>query len=395
MPLRAYKTEIAVNNTQNTLLLQHLGCARWAFNWALAKKKEAFDVKTKLPNAIELHRKLNQLKKTEFPWFYHSSKSSPQNALRDCDKAFANFFTRCKKKTKGKKGFPKFKSKKNEKQSFRLEGAISVESNNIKLPRICRIRLKESDYLPADAKILSATISKRGGRWFVALQIKAAELEPSTPTTDVLGVDLGIKTLATCSDGTSFENPKPLKKRLKALKRKSRQLSKTKKGSKNREKAKRNLATLHYKISNIRRDCLHKITSSIVQKTNVIVLEDLKVGNMLKNHHLAQAISDVGLAEFRRQIEYKAKWHGRTVVFAPTFFPSSKLDHKSKKVNPDLKLSDRIIFHEDGTQTDRDFNAAITYREFLGNLRFWRREFTKLGNKFGQPVNERRIQQKI
>jgi putative transposase len=362
--LRAYKTEIDVNNKQKTLLLQHLGCARKAFNWALNKKKEAFDTKTKIPNAIELHRELNQLKKIEFPWFYQSSKSAPQNALRDCDKAFANFFTRCKKKVKGKKGFPKFKSRKNPKQSFRLDGTIRVEANHIQLPRIGKIRLKETDYLPADQKILSATISRQANRWFVSIQVESPEREAKPANREALGIDLGIKTLATCSDGTTFENPKALRKNLKKLKRKQRQLSRKKKGSNNREKAKHNLAKLHYRIANIRRDCLHKITSSIVQKANVIVLEDLKIGNMLKNHHLAQAISDVGMSEFRRQIEYKAKWAGRTVVLAPTFFPSSKLDHKSGKVNRELKLSDRVIHHDDGSKTDRDLNAAINLENY-------------------------------
>lgn len=221
MPLRAYKTEIVVNNVQNTLLLQHLGCARWAFNWALSKKKEAFEAKSRLPNAIELHRELNQLKKTEFPWFYQSSKSAPQNALRDCDKAFVNFFTRCKKKVKGKKGFPKFKSKKNPKQSFRLDGAIAIEKDSIKLPRIGKLKLKEPDYLPSGATPLSATISKHAGRWFVSIQIKE-EIKPYPANENIVGVDLGIKTLATCSDGTTYKNPKALKKNLKKLKKEAK-----------------------------------------------------------------------------------------------------------------------------------------------------------------------------
>lgn len=131
MILRAYKTEISVNNKQNSLLLQHLGCARFAYNWALNIKKEAFDKKEKIPNAIELHRKLNELKKTDYPWFYESSKSSPQNSLRDCDKAFQNFFTRCKKKVKGKKGFPKFKSKRT--RNNRLDWMARFRSNLIVL----------------------------------------------------------------------------------------------------------------------------------------------------------------------------------------------------------------------------------------------------------------------
>jgi putative transposase len=364
MILRAYKTEISVNNKRQTLLLQHIGCARWAFNWALSKKKESFDKKEKIPNAIELHRELNKLKQSEVPWMYNSSKTSPQNALRDCDKAFQNFFTRCKKKVKGKKGFPKFKSKKNEKQSFRLDGAISVESDCIKLPRIGKLRLAEKDYIPTDCKILSATVSKRAGKWFVSVQVETPDREHSNAKNEVVGIDLGIKTLATCSDGTTYENPKALKKNLKRLKRKQKQLSIKKKGSKNYGKAKQKLAKLHYRISNIRKDCLHKITSKIIDENQVIVLEDLKVSNMMKNHKLAQAISDIGLFEFRRQIEYKAKWNGRKVIFADTFFPSSKTCSCCGWKNSDLKLTDRIFECKMcDMKIDRDLNASLNLKQ--------------------------------
>lgn len=364
MILRAFKVQLDVNNKQQTLLLQHIGCARWAYNWALAKKKESFDKKEKIPNAIELHRELNKLKQTDFPWFYESSKSGPQNALRDCDKAFQNFFTRCKKKVKGKKGFPKFKSKKNEKQSFRLDGAISVESDCIKLPRIGKLKLTEEDYIPIDCKILSATVSKRAGKWFVSVQVETPDIEHSDAKNEVVGIDLGIKNLATCSDGSTYENPKALKRNLKRLKRKQKQLSKKKKGSKNYGKAKQKLAKLHYHISNIRKDCLHKVTSKIIQKANVIVLEDLKVSNMMKNHCLAQVISDVGLHEFRRQIEYKAKWNGRKVVFADTFFASSKTCSCCGWKNSDLKLTDRIFKCKIcDMKIDRDYNASLNLKQ--------------------------------
>lgn len=364
MILRAYKTEIVVNNKQQTLLLQHIGCARWAFNWALAKKKEAFEKKEKIPNAIELHRELNKLKQSEVPWMYNSSKTSPQNALRDCDKAFQNFFTRCKKKVKGKKGFPKFKSKKNEKQSFRLDGAISVESDCIKLPRIGKLKLAENGYIPTDCKILSATVSKCASKWFVSVQVETPDIEHSDAKNEVVGIDLGIKNLATCSDGTTCENPKTLKKNLKRLKRKQKQLSRKKKGSKNYGKAKQKLAKLHYHISNTRKDCLHKITSKIIDENQVIVLEDLKVGNMMKNHCLAQAISDVGLFEFRRQIEYKAKWNGRKVIFADTFFPSSKTCSCCGWKNSDLKLTDRVFECKVcDMKIDRDLNASLNLKQ--------------------------------
>lgn len=180
-------------------------------------------------------------------------------------------------------------------------------------------------------------------------------------------IDLGIKTLATCSDGTIFENPKALKKNLNKLKRKQRQLSKKKKGSKNRGKAKKKLAKLHHKISNIREDALHKATTKIVSDNQVIVLEDLSVSGMMKNHKLAQSIGDASFYEFRRQVEYKAKWNGRTVIIANRFYPSSKLDHKSGKVNNSLTLADRTIIHDDGTTTDRDYNAAINLRNYYLN----------------------------
>lgn len=336
--LRAYKTQLDVNNRQQTLLLQHLGCARWAYNFTLSKKKEAFDKKEKMPSAIDLHRELNKLKKTDYPWFYRSSKAAPQEAMRDCDKAFQNFFREIKKKNK-KAGFPKFKSKKNNKQSFRLTGLIKVlDSSYIQLPRIGRLKLFEKDYFPKESKILSATVSKRADRWFVSIQVEE-EYEEESNGSGVVGVDLGVKTLATCSDGTIYENPKALKKNLKKLKRKQRQLSKKKKGSKNREKAKQKLSKLHYKISNIRKDCLHKATSKIINDNQVIVMEDLKISNMMKNHNLAQAISDVGMYEFRRQIEYKSIWNRRYVKFVDTFYPSSKLcsccGHKKDKLGLD------------------------------------------------------------
>ena len=366
MIFRAYKVQLDVNNKQQTLLLQHLGAARWAYNWALAKKKESFDKKEKIPNSIELHRELNKLKQSEIPWMYKSSKSSPQNSLRDCDKAFQNFFTRCKKKVNGKKGFPKFKSKKNEKQTFRLDGAISIGYDCIKLPRIGKLKLAEKNYIPTDCKILSATVSKRAGKWFVSVQVETPDRENSNDKNEVVGIDLGIKTLATCSDGSTYENPKALKKNLKRLKRKQKQVSRKKKGSKNYEKAKHKLAKLHYHISNIRKDCLHKITSKIIDENQVIVLEDLKVKNMMKNHCLAQAISDVGLHEFRRQVLYKAKWDGRKVIFANTFFPSSKTCSCCGWKNSDLKLTDRVFECKAcENKMDRDLNASLNLKQIF------------------------------
>jgi putative transposase len=364
--LRAYKTQLSPNNHQITKMKMNCGAARFGFNFALNKKKEAFDKKEKIPNNIELHRELNKLKGTdELVWGYEASKCSFQEALRDCDKAFDNFFRRCKQKKKGKKGFPKFKSKKNDKQSFRLTGSIHVLDGFIQLPRLGKIRLFEKDYLPKNVKILSATVSKRAGKWFVSIQVEEDSKEIIGTNDSVVGVDLGIKTLATCSDGVIYENPKALKSNLKRLKRKSKQLSRKIKGSKNRQKAKLKLAKLHYKISNIRKDTLHKITSQIVNENQVIVLEDLKVSNMMKNHKLAQAISDVGFYEFRRQIEYKARWYGREVLFVDTFYPSSKLCSNCRWKNDNLSLQDRVFeCNVCNNKIDRDMNAALNLKQF-------------------------------
>ena len=368
MILKAYKTQLDPNNSQITKIRMNCGASRFAFNWALSRKKEFFDKKERIPNNIELHREINKLKGTDvLPWAYEDgiSKCAFQESLRDCDKAFANFFARCKKKVKGSKGFPKFKSKKNDKQSFRLTGTIHILDGYIQLPRLGKIKLSESDYIPKDVKILSATVSKRADKWFVSVQVEEHDIEPVAAVNAVIGIDLGIKMLATCSDGTTYANPKALKKNLKNLKRKQRQLSKKKKGSKNYGKAKKKLAKLHYRISNIRKDTLHKVTTKIISENQVIVLESLKVSNMMKNHCLAQAISDVGLFEFRRQIEYKAKWNNRKVVFADTFFASSKLCSCCGCKNESLTLADRTFeCQECDNKMDRDMNAAMNLKQF-------------------------------
>jgi len=246
-----------------------------------------------------------------------------------------------------------------------LTGSIHVLDGYIQLPRLGRIKLFEKDYLPKDTKILSATVSKRAGKWFVSIQVEEVDSKAEIINDSVVGVDLGIKTLATCSDGVIYENPKALRSNLKRLKRKSMQLSRKQKGSKNREKAKQKLAKVHYRISNIRKDALHKITSQIVSENQTIVLEDLKVSNMIKNHKLAQAISDVGMFEFSRQVEYKAKWCGKEVVFVNTFYPSSKLCSNCGWKNESLTLTDRIFECKVcNVRLDRDFNAATNLKQF-------------------------------
>jgi putative transposase len=355
---RAYKTELALNNKQITACKQHAGAARWAYNWGLARKQESYHTRGKSPTAIDLHRELNALKPTGVPWLYQVSKCAPQEALRNLDTAFAHYFRRCQLKKQGKlRGLG----------NFRLTGSIVVFADAIQLPRLGRLRLKERTYLPTMAKILSATVSERAGHWYVSVLV---EQEHSIPANSgpVVGVDLGVKTLATLSDGAIEPNPRHLRTCLGKLKRLRRTVSRKQKGSRNRKKAVRRLATLHRRIANQRANTLHHLTSRLAKTKSAVVIEDLNVSGMLKNHHLAQAIGDVGFYEFRRQLTYKASWYGCRVLVASRWEPSSKTCSGCGWVDEDLTLADRLFCCEQcGQVLDRDLNAAINLAKLAGS----------------------------
>ena len=365
--LRAFKTELDLNNVQKTACARHAGAARFAYNWGLARKIAAYRAGEKVPTAIDLHRELNALKQTEFGWMYEVSKCAPQEALRNLDNAFAHFFRRVKEKKagkfKGKVGFPKFKSKKRGLGSFRLTGAIHVFEREIQLPRVGRLRLKERGYLSqTGVTIRSAAVSERAGRWFVSLQVEMDIRDPAPveTRTRIAGVDLGIKILATVSDGTTIPNPHALKQNLRKVKRLQRAVSRKVKGSANRRKAVQKLARTHQRVAYLRQNALHQATTPLAKTKSAVGVEDLNVSGMLKNHTLARAIADVGLAEFRRQLEYKAVWYGCRIVVADRFFPSSKMCSRCHQVKAELLLSERV-FQCDvcGFTCDRDLNAAL------------------------------------
>ncbi|MGO8951100.1 MAG: RNA-guided endonuclease InsQ/TnpB family protein [Ktedonobacterales bacterium] len=369
---RAYKTELDLNHRQVTACRQHAGTARWAYNWGLQVKQERYTASKRSPTAIELHRELNARKKTQVPWMYTVSKCAPQEALWNLDAAFSNFVRRCalKKqgKWKGKLGYPQFKTKKTGLGSFRLTGRIVVSAEAIVLPRLGRLRLKERGYLPTGGvQILSATVSEQAGRWYVSLQVEQ-EQAVSENTGPVVGIDLGVKQLATLSDGTVIPNPRHLKRRLKKLKRLQRLVSRRKKGGKNRKKAAKKLARLHRQIKHQRRNTLHQVTTKLAKTKSVLVIEDLNVSGMLKNHRLAQAIGDVGFYEFKRQLFYKAAWYGARVILADRWQPSSKRCSGCGWLDVDLTLSDRT-YHcaQCGLVLDRDLNAAINLEHLAGS----------------------------
>jgi putative transposase len=367
-----YRTELNVNNEQITACKKHCGASRWAYNYGLRRKQEARAAGLPMPSATQLHREINALKQTDIPWAYEVSKCSFQEGLRDLEDGFKHFFRKCKLKKegkwKGKCGYPRYKSKKKGLGSARFTGSIRVYPDAIQLPRLGLLKLKEHEYLPMNTKIGSATISEQAGRYYVSICVHAEQKEPEPSTGPVIGVDLGIKALATCSDSTSYENPKALRKNLKKLKRLSRQYSRTVKGSNNRKKAQRTRAKMHARLANIRKDTLHKATSSIVAKTkspeeraSCIVIEDLNVSGMLKNRNLSRAIADVGMYEFRRQLTYKAAQAGCAVKGVSRWFPSSKTCSSCGTVKETLALSERVFVCEEcGYVADRDHNAAKT-----------------------------------
>lgn len=370
--LRAYKVELDPNNKQATAMRRHAGAARWAFNWGLRQKIDAYETTGKSPGAIELHRRLNALKKTPkedggAPWMYETSKCAPQEALRDLDQAYKHFFRRCENGD-ARKGFPKFKKRKDGQGSFRLTGSIKVGDPWIHLPRLGRLRLKERGYLPtADVKILSATVSQRAGRWFVSLQVEGEQGDPEPKSEHVVGVDVGSRKLAVTSDGEVFENPRALAKAQRRLAHHQRCVARKQKGSSNRKKAVRRLQRQHYRVSCVRRDAIHKATSSIAKKASTVVIETLNIQGMVKNRSLARALHDASMAEFHRQITYKASWCGAEVVRADRFYPSSKTCSSCGTVKDDLGFDETYHCDACGLVIDRDLNAAINLKNLAGS----------------------------
>ena len=363
--LRGYKTELDINNKQRTACAKHAGAARFAYNWGLVRRKQAYEETGVTLNAVALHRELNALKKTEFGWMYEVSKCAPQEALRNLDRAYANFFRRAKVKKNGnhngKVGFPRFKKKKDGQGKFRLTGTIKVFKKHIQLPRLGVLKLREEEYLPiSGVKILSATVSQRADRWYVSIQCEVEIPDPEPSDKPVCGVDLGVSRLATVSDDTKIENPKALRRNLTKIKRLQRVVSRRKKGSANRKKAVIQLAKAHARVANIRENALHQATSLLSKTKSAVVLENLNVSGMLKNHRLAQAIADVGMGEFGRQMAYKGEWYGCEVLFADRFYSSTKTCSACHHVKDSISLSERMFKCEAcGFEIDRDLNASI------------------------------------
>lgn len=353
---KAYKFRLLPNNEQEIMLKKHIGCTRYAFNWALEKKKNYYEQNKKALPYLELSRLWTQHKQ-ENKFLGEVSKWVTANALRNVEKAFTNFFRRLKQGQKF--GHPKFKSRKLGKQTCSFtnnETTIEISNNKIKLPIVSWLRLKK--HREVIGKILSATVSFQAGRWFVSVLVRQ-ELTIAKNSGVPVGIDVGISHFATLSTGEKIYNPRYLENSLKLLRRRSKQLSKKAKDSKNREKARTKLTILHWRIANRRRDFLNKVSCDLAKNYTPVICENLAIFNMLKNSRLARNIADASWSEFYRQLAYKCRWYGSEFRQISRWVPSSKTCNVCGEINRSLKLSDREwVCNSCGSTHDRDENAS-------------------------------------
>jgi putative transposase len=364
--LKGIKIRLYLNDEQQSLINRLLGSYRFIYNSCLSYKIDAYKNEQKSISLSDFGHYFHQGLRNEFDWLQEHNTKVLKQSIINLEQAYKNFF-------KLKKGFPKFKSR-NAVQKVRFPSeAIASKTFDEYISRmnlttkIKGLKFECSDrdkkYLYANkVGIKSVTIVKnKAGQYYATILIDGDLLRTvNKPINKSIGIDFGIKTLLTLSNGETIENPRWIKSNEKQLKKLHKQLSKKQKGSNNRYKAKLKLAKKHEKIKNQKLDYLHNITTKIVSENQVIILEDLNVSGMMKNHKLAKAIQELGLFEMRRQIEYKSKWYERDLVFVSRWFPSSKTCSCCGWINHNLKLSDREFICENcGLVIDRDENAAI------------------------------------
>ena len=368
--IRGHIIELNPNNKQVTYFNKACGVARLAYNWALNEWQKQYQAdkdyrdecqklgimadesKLNKPTQGKLRKQLNAIKREQFPFMLEVTKCSPQEAIIQLGNAFKRFF-------KGESKYPQFRKKgKNDRFSL-TNDQFKIIGRKIKIPNLGWVKMTEN--LRHQGKILSAKVFKKANKWFVSIAVELDKvILPKPKTGKSVGIDLGITDLATLSDGTKIGAPKPLKSKLKKLQRLSKQLSRKQQGSTNREKAKTKLSRLHLKISNIRKDFLHKLTTNLVKSYDIICLENLNVQGMIKNRKLSRAINDLGFYELKRQLVYKANQWGKQVKELNRFYPSSKTCSNCSYKLESLSLSTRYWTCPNcNTNHDRDINASI------------------------------------
>ena len=383
MMIKTYKVMLIPNNVQQTKMFQTAGCARFAYNWAIAYEMRNYESGGKFLSDVELRRIFTQMKhQEEYDWLNSASTNATKQAIKDACLAYKRFF-------QGNAKHPRFKSKRYTKPSFYIDtDKIEISETLVKLEKIADskrknrakvnwIRLAEHNRIPTNTKYSNPRVTFDGLHWWLSVGVDVPN-STDTPTNQGIGIDLGVKDLAICSDGNTYKNINK-SKRVKRLAKKKRRLQrkvskkylKNKKGvryvkTRNIIKSEKQLLCVSRKLTNIRHNYLHQVTSEIVnRKPKFIVLEDLNVKGMMKNRHLAKAVQEQGFYEFYRQIEYKSAWYNIEFITADRFYPSSKTCSCCGAIKRDLTLKDRVfICYECGFTLDRDLQAAINLAKY-------------------------------
>ena len=385
--IKSIKIRLYPNNKQITKLFQYAGCARFAYNWAIAKEQENYKQKNKFLSDNELRKEFTQLKKLpEYRWLNEVSNNVTKQAIKDACNAYKKFF-------KGQCKYPKFKSKKHSTPSFYQDtGKIQFTDTHVKVEgfsmskrrnkqKLNWIRLCEKERIPMNCKYLNPRFTYDGLYWYVSIGIEVDD-NNNLPSNDGVGIDVGIKNLAVCSDGNTYKNINKTQKVRKIEKKKrrlqrsiSRRYEKNKKGdsyckTSNIIKREKELLKVIKRLTNIRQNYLHQTTSEIIKrKPSFICMEDLNVSGMMKNKHLSKAVQQQCFYEFRKQIEYKSNWNNISVIIADRFFPSSKLCSCCGNIEKDLKLNDRVYkCNICGLEIDRDFQASLNLKQYGENV---------------------------
>jgi putative transposase len=359
----AHRIALDPNQAQEDYFCKAAGVARFAYNWGLHRWKELVQEwhdngkpKDGYPSYYSLNKELNAIKREEFSWMLEVTKWATSESLRHLEEAFKRY-------TKGLGGKPKFK-KKGLHDSFVAAAELSdfqLKGKRIKLPKIGWVKMHEEFHLKGEIRP-TVTISRTATRWFVSILCEVKE-KVEKKVYKTVGIDLGVKSLLALSNGTVYEGPKALKRALRNLLRLNKSFSRKEKFSSNWHKAKNQLAKLHAEIANIRKDFLHKVTTTIVHTYRNVVIEDLNTKGMVKNRKLARSLMDSAFGLLRSMLEYKCKLYGSVLHVADRFYPSSKTCSQCKTVKAKLSLSEReFICDECGYIQDRDVNAALNLR---------------------------------
>ncbi|MBG1270043.1 IS200/IS605 family element transposase accessory protein TnpB [Nostoc sp. WHI] len=359
---KAFKVTLIPTHNQEVLINKTIGCARYVYNHFLALKKELYASEGKTLNYNACSQQLTILKK-EIEWLKEVDKFALQNSLKNLETAYKNFFADLKN-IKGKKGvgFPKFKKKHGCKQSYKTNltnGNIQVIENKCKLPKLGWIKFHQSQDITG--KLVNVTVTRTSSGKYIASILCEIEIEKYPQVIQNIGLDLGLKSYLTTSNGETVDNPKYYRTQKRKLRLCHKKLSRSVKGSSNRVKAKIKLARTYERITNLRDDFLHKLSTRIIKENSIICIEDLRVANMVKNHNLAVSISDASWTKFVTMLEYKAFWHDRIVQKVGTFYSSSQTCNSCKSINPlvkDLKLREWFC-PSCGNYNLRDVNASL------------------------------------